>query len=100
MGPLENELVRGRLVAVLLLGWFFVARIFVTAILPDLLLDCNNAHFLSAWDFGVVLLPDLLRACALGLLQGFGMDGSPYCKGPVFLCFSMEDCKVGIVYLK
>ncbi len=100
MGPLENELVKGRLVAVLLLGWFFVARVFVTAILPDLLLNGNNAYFLSAWDFGVVLPPDLLRACPSGLLQGFGVDSSPYCKGPVFLCFSMEGCKVGIVYLE
>ncbi len=100
MGPLENELVEGRLVAVLLPGWFIAARVFVMAILPDLLLDGNNAHFLSAWDFGVVLPPDLLRACTLGLLQGFGMDSSPYCKGPVFLYFNMEGCKVGIVYLE
>ncbi len=48
MGPHENELVKGRLVAVLLLGWFFVARVFVMAILADLLLDGNNAQFLSA----------------------------------------------------
>jgi hypothetical protein len=48
MGPLENELVKGRLVAVRLLGWFFVARVFVMAILLDLLLNGNNAHFLSA----------------------------------------------------
>jgi hypothetical protein len=76
----------------LLPGWFIVARVFVTAILSDLLLDGNNAHFLSAWDFGVVLPPDLLRASALGLLQGFGVDSSPYCKGSVFLCFNMEGC--------
>ncbi len=45
MGPLDNELVEGRLVTVLLPGWFFVARVFVMAILPDLLLDGNNdAH--------------------------------------------------------
>ncbi len=72
----------------------------MTAILPDLLLDGNNEHFFSAWDFRVVLPPDSLRACASGLLQGFGVDSSPYCKGPVFLCFSMEGCKVGIVYLE
>ncbi len=81
MGSLENELVKGRLVAVLLPGWFFVARVFVRAILPDLLLDGNYAYFLSDWDFGVVLPPDLLRASTSGLLQGFGVDSSPYCKG-------------------
>ena len=62
---------------------------FVLPLLPDLLFDGNNAHLLPAWDLGVGLLPNSLRAITLGELQCFGLDGSSHCQSPILLCLNV-----------